>query len=239
MGCLDYVDPEGGKKHYRFHEVADVKVNLLDRHVQLAGKSNATSITLGEAVQNGTVDNETVGYFMARIQLFLTKLGLDPSKIRFREHMENEMGKLLYGLGHALTFADGPHAHYAKFCVDAELLTSFGWIEAVGCADRSAYDLSCHTKATGVPLVVRESRKEPLVVTEFVAETQKARFGPRFKKDGQAVQLAIDQLTQDVKEKLSLELKENGKIAIDVPGVGDGKVELTSGTNTASHKFPV
>lgn len=37
-----------------------------------------------------------------------------------------------------LTSANGPHAHYAKFCVDAELLTSYGWIEAVGCADRSA-----------------------------------------------------------------------------------------------------
>jgi glycyl-tRNA synthetase len=104
MGSLDYVDPEGGKKHHRFHEVADVKINLLDRHVQLAGKTNAIPITLGEAVQNGAVDNETIGYFIARIQLFLTKLGLDPNKIRFREHMENEMGKLLYVLSHALDF---------------------------------------------------------------------------------------------------------------------------------------
>lgn len=136
-----------------------------------------------------------------------------------------------------LPSANGPYAHYAKFCVDAELLTSFGWIEAIGLADRSAFDLSCHTTATGVPLVVRELRKEPLTVTEFVVETQMAKFGPRFKKNGKAVQLAIDRLTQDVKEKLSLELKENGKITIDVPGVGDGKVELTSGTKSAPHKF--
>ena len=67
------------------------------------------------------------------------------------------------------------------------------------------------------------------MITEFVAETQKAKFGPRFKQNGKVVQSTIDQLTQDVKEKLSLELKENGKIAINVPGVGDGKVELTSG----------
>ena len=90
--------------------------------------------------------------------------------------------------------------------------------------------MSCHTKATGIPLVVRELRKEPLTVTEYVAESQKAKLGPRFKKDGQTVQKAIDQLTEDVKEKLSLELKNNGKITIDVPGVGDGKVELTPGT---------
>lgn len=127
-----------------------------------------------------------------------------------------------------LSLADHVLAHYARYCVDCELLTSYGWIECVGCADRSAYDLSCHTKATGVPLVVRETRQEPLTITEYVAETTKAKFGPRFKQDGKAVQSAIDQLTEEVKEKLSLELKDNGKITIAVPGVGDGKVELTS-----------
>jgi glycyl-tRNA synthetase len=98
----------------------------------------------------------------------------------------------------------------------------------VGCADRAAYDLTCHSKATGVPLVVREKREKPLVVTEYVAEMNKAKFGPRFKKDAKTVQIAIEQLTQDVKEKLSLDLKKNGKAIVDVPEVGDGKVELTS-----------
>ena len=88
-----YVDPDGGKKHARFNEVVDVKVNLLDKHVQLSGKTEATTYNIGEAVKDGKIGNETVGYFMARIQLFLLKLGLDPKKIRFREHMENEMGE--------------------------------------------------------------------------------------------------------------------------------------------------
>ena len=43
----------------------------------------------------------------------------------------------LISLAILLPFANGPHAHYAKFCVDAELLTTYGWIEAVGIADRS------------------------------------------------------------------------------------------------------
>ncbi|KAI9706910.1 MAG: Glycine--tRNA ligase 1, mitochondrial [Bogoriella megaspora] len=223
-----FVDPEGGKKHNRFQEIADVKINLLSRQVQLSGKTDATSIALGEAVRNGVVDNETIGYFIARVQLFLVKIGLDPTKIRFREHLENEMGKILYILDYTLPSANNLHAHYAKFCVDAELLTSYGWIEAVGIADRSAYDLSCHTTATGIPLVVRERRNEPLTITEFVAEPDMSKFGPRFKQDSKAVQSAIAQLAQDIKEKMSLELKENGKITIDVAGVEDGKVELTS-----------
>ena len=102
------------KRHTRFQEVAHVKLNLLDRDVQ-----------------QRIVDNETLGYFLARIQLFLQELGCNPAKIRFRQHMATEM------------------AHYATDCWDAELHTSFGWVEAVGCADRSAYDLTVHMKKTG------------------------------------------------------------------------------------------
>src|SRR5271155_3579649 len=75
-----YVDPEGGKKHARFDEVKDVKLVLLNRHVQLAGQTTIQEVTVAEAVSSGTVDNETLGYFLARIQLFLLKIGVDKSK---------------------------------------------------------------------------------------------------------------------------------------------------------------
>jgi glycyl-tRNA synthetase len=135
-----------GKKHPRFDDIKDVELELLNREVQLAGKTHVKTTKIGDAVATGLVDNETLGYFLARIQLFLLRIGVDPAKIRFRQHMANEM------------------AHYAADCWDAELLTSYGWIECVGCADRSAYDLSVHMKKTGAPLVVREPRKEPLKV---------------------------------------------------------------------------
>ena len=51
--------------------------------------------------------NETLGYFVGRIHLFLTRIGVDPGKLRFRQHMSNEM------------------AHYASDCWDAECLTSY------------------------------------------------------------------------------------------------------------------
>ena len=53
------------------------------------------------------VDNETLGYFMARIQQFLLRIGVDKKRLRFRQHMSNEM------------------AHYACDCWDAEILTSY------------------------------------------------------------------------------------------------------------------
>lgn len=53
------------------------------------------------------VSSQTMGYFLGRVYLFLLKVGADPKKIRFRQHMFNEM------------------AHYACDCWDAELLTSY------------------------------------------------------------------------------------------------------------------
>lgn len=203
-----FVDPQGGKKHPRFSEVKDVELVLLNRNVQLEGRTDVEKMAIGKAVSTGLVDNETLGYFLARIQLFLKRLGIDQNKVRFRQHMANEM------------------AHYAADCWDAELLSSYGWVECVGCADRSAYDLTVHAKRTGAPLCVRETRSEPLRIEEWQMNLDKKKFGPKFKKDGKTVEAAVEELSQDLREKLSFELQEHGKITVDVPGVGDGKVEI-------------
>ncbi|KKK13368.1 hypothetical protein AOCH_001814 [Aspergillus ochraceoroseus] len=197
-----------GKKHARFEEVKDTEMTLLNRDIQLSGSTKTEVMTIGKAVEIGLVNNETLGYFLARIQMFLLKLGIDPSKLRFRQHMANEM------------------AHYAADCWDAELHTSYGWIECVGCADRSAYDLTVHKNKTGAPLVVRETRAEPLKVEEWQIDLDKKKFGPRFKKDGKTVEAAIEALSQELREKLALDLEQSGKIEVEVEGVAFGKVEL-------------
>lgn len=204
-----FVDPEGHKKHHRFHEVEDIELELLDRHTQLSGKTTTKKMTIGQAVKDGLVDNETLGYFLARIHLFLKKIGIDQTKIRFRQHMANEM------------------AHYACDCWDAELFTSSGWVECVGCADRSAYDLSVHAKKTGAPLIVRQRLDEPKVIEEWEVEIEKKKFGPFYKKDGKTIEAAILTTSQEERGKLVKELEETGKATINVPGVGEGKVEVS------------
>lgn len=52
-------------------------------------------------------------------------------------------------------------AHYACDCWDAESELASGWLEIVGCADRSAYDLTAHTKGSGVRLQASRKFKEP------------------------------------------------------------------------------
>ncbi|RAO68506.1 uncharacterized protein BHQ10_004518 [Talaromyces amestolkiae] len=213
-----FVDPEGGKKHPRFDEVKDVELSLLNRDVQLSGSTKTETMTIGKAVSDGVVDNETLGYFLARIQQFLLKIGVDYSKLRFRQHMANEM------------------AHYAADCWDAELHTSYGWIECVGCADRSAYDLTVHRNKTGAPLFVREALPEPKVFEEWQVDIAKSKFGPRFKKDAKKVEAAINSLSEDLREKLSLDLAQNGKIEIDVEDIESGKAELDKDLVTIEKK---
>lgn len=203
-----FVDPDGGKKHERFHEVENIELVLLDRHVQLSGKTDLKKMTIAQAVKEGVVDNETLGYFLARIYLYMKKIGVDESKMRFRQHMANEM------------------AHYAADCWDCELLTSAGWIECVGCADRSAYDLSVHAKKTGAPLYVRERLEEPKIVEEWELDINKKLFGPQFKKDAKAVQTALEETDQVERSCFANDLKEKGSVTVDVPGVGNGKVEV-------------
>lgn len=203
-----FVDPESGKKHAKFASVRDVKLPLLDRDTQTAGGSTPKTLSIGEAVESKLVDNETLGYFLVRIWLFMEKIGIDMTKLRFRQHMANEM------------------AHYAADCWDCELLNSYGWTECVGCADRSAFDLSVHEKHTGLFLKVREPLKEPVRIEEWQANLNKKTAGSRLRKDLSKVDAALKELTQDMKEKLSLDMEKDGKVTITVPEVEGGKMDL-------------
>ncbi|KAI5802893.1 glycyl-tRNA synthetase [Pyronema domesticum] len=201
-----FVDPQK-KSHPRFAEVKDIELRLLDKDVQLSGKTILTTKKIGDAVKEGIVDNETLGYFLARIFLFLTELGVDPEKLRFRQHMANEM------------------AHYATDCWDAELLTSYGWVECVGCADRSAYDLTVHTKKTGQPLIVRENLENPVVWEEWDVDVDKKWMGPRFRKDAKKVEETIEAISQADREILAAKQAAGEKVMITVEGLGEVELE--------------
>ncbi|KAI2829298.1 hypothetical protein CBS133816_4574 [Aspergillus niger] len=203
-----FVDPEGGKKHSKFDLVKDLQLSFLDRATQLGGKTTLQKTTIGEAVASKMVDNETLGYFLGRIYTFLLKIGVDTNKVRFRQHMANEM------------------AHYATDCWDAELQTTYGWIECVGCADRSAYDLTVHSKKTKEPLVVRESRREPLRVEEWQIDISRPKLGPLFKKNAKAVEAALIALSQSERDSLATILEKKGIITVTVPEMAE-QVEVS------------
>ncbi|MQM11571.1 hypothetical protein Taro_044484 [Colocasia esculenta] len=167
-----FVDPQD-KSHPKFAEVADLEFLMFPKQDQLTGQS-AKKMILGKAVSEGTVNNETLGYFIGRVYLFLTQLGIDKDKLRFRQHLPNEM------------------AHYAADCWDAEIECSFGWIECVGIADRSAYDLRAHTEKSGVHLVAHEKFPEPREVEKLVITPSKKELGLAFKGNQKNVVQALE-----------------------------------------------
>lgn len=156
-----FVDPKN-KKHDKFNTIKNISIFAWSKDLQEQGKNSILS-TIGDLVSNKIIDNETLGYFIARTQLFLQELGI--KYIRFRQHRNNEI------------------AHYAQDCWDTECLTSYGWIECVGLADRSAYDLIQHSKGTNIDLHITETLEKPILVQKKKIIADKKLIKDKFGKD--------------------------------------------------------
>ncbi|KDP23259.1 hypothetical protein JCGZ_23092 [Jatropha curcas] len=187
-----FVDPED-KSHPKYTEVADLEFLMFPREEQMSGQS-AKKIRLGEAVSKGIVNNETLGYFIGRVYLFLTHLGIDKERLRFRQHLANEM------------------AHYAADCWDAEIESSYGWIECVGIADRSAYDLRAHSEKSGVPLVAHEKFSEPREVEKLVIAPVKKELGLAFKGNQKMVVEALEAMNEKEAMEMKASLETKGEV---------------------------
>jgi len=107
-------------------------------------------------------------------------------------------------------------AHYAQDCWDAECLTSYGWVECVGCADRACYDLTQHTKATGIKLVAEKKLLEPREVHVTECVPQKPIIGKAFKTDAKQVTAALSSLEASVVEQLEKDLQDSGTFVLTV-----------------------
>lgn len=190
-----FVDPKD-KKHPKFRRVRDTEVTLFPGEAQMTtGRTLRT--TIGQAVDSGLINNETLGYFMARTQLWLQKIGVDPKRMRFRQHLKTEM------------------AHYACDCWDMEIHMSYGWTECVGHADRSCYDLEQHSHKTGIPLLASARLAEPIVVDKVIAEPNKRLIGPRFKGEQKAVIALLEGLEGDALEQFQQCLQSQGSCTLD------------------------
>lgn len=194
------------KDHPKFETLKDTGMLFYSADNQEQGRA-AEIMTIGDAVSKGIVNNETLGYFMARIYLYLLAVGIDPKKLRFRQHMGNEM------------------AHYACDCWDAEILCSYGWIECVGCADRSAYDLTQHTKATGIRLAAEKKLPAPKQVEVVEAVANKAAIGKAFKKDAKVINDALAAMDSAALEELESKIAGDGEYVLST---SNGDFKLTA-----------
>ncbi len=170
-----FIDPRD-KTHPHFEVVKDIKARFYSQSAQEKGELE--ELTFGEAVQRGIIAHQALAYYIAVTYQYLIAVGIDPEKMRFRQHKSDEM------------------AHYAADCWDAEvLLDRLGWIEIVGVADRTDYDLKAHTGQSKVNLSVFVHYDHPVKRMRTVVKPDFKALGPRYKNKAKSVGEALKALS--------------------------------------------
>ncbi len=181
-----FVDPED-KDWPRFPKIENETITLVPNTT-----CEPVTMTIKEAVDKGIIANRVLAYFVNTTKQFLIRLGIDPARLRFRQHLKDEM------------------AHYAADCWDAEVLLSYGWMEITGIADRGCWDLSRHAQFSGTELTHFKKFDEPVEEEVDKVKANHKLLGPRFKAKAKDIASAIESKTPaDIKD---------GKLTITVDG---------------------
>ncbi len=162
-----FLDPED-KVWGDFREVENEVLTLITR----SGEEHR--LAAREALARGVVTAEPLLYFMARTKQFLVDIGIQEDRIRFRQHPEEEL------------------AHYSSDCWDCEVHISYGWVEVVGIADRTAFDLSRHMEHSGIDLrAFRRYSKPVRRKVRRIVPSMRA-LGPMFRDRAGEVAAALE-----------------------------------------------
>ncbi|KAK3421504.1 hypothetical protein EUGRSUZ_G02153 [Eucalyptus grandis] len=219
-----FVDPED-KSHPKFSRVADLELFMLSREQQISGQA-AIKTRLGEAVSKGTVNNETLGYFIGRVYLFLTHLGIDKDRLRFRQRLANEMALC------------GAH------CWDAEIECSYGWIECVLTSDGSTYEFQSSTvrncgaqKKCGAAFVARKKVAEPREVEKLVIVPNKKELGLAFRGNQKMVVEVLEAMGEEEALRLKAALESKGEAEFLVSTMGKSVIIKDNMVNISKQKI--
>ena len=176
MAELEYfIDPENppitdiSMKKEKISLIPDPKGN----------EHEVVNISFPDAISQGILKDRTVAYFLSRTWDFLIGVGINPSKIRFRQHEGTEM------------------AHYAEDCWDCEILGEHGWIECVGIANRTCHDLQSHEKySNSNSLRAWREFVEPKIESKEVLAPKTSILGPMFRAKAGLVLEALGELSE-------------------------------------------
>jgi glycyl-tRNA synthetase len=194
-----FFDPKD-KTHPFFDTVKDKELFLFDNEKEW-------KISVEDAVKKKIINNQALAYYVCLTQEFLFSAGVDPKKFRFRKHAVSEL------------------AHYAAECWDAELYSErFGWVECVGIADRSAYDLNAHIISSSVDMYAVRQFDEPKEVMVKKIIPKMNILGPRFSGKAGKIKEQLEQMDATAVKKITVTI--DGEL-IDIPKECYDIVEVT------------
>ncbi len=123
----------------------------------------------------GIIANEYVAYYVALTHELLVTLGIKSERLRFRQHLPDE------------------RAHYATDCWDAEVFSPrFGWVETVGIADRTDYDLRAHAAQSGTPMTDFIQYDEPKKTPRRRIIPNMSVLGKQYRTKAKAIFAALE-----------------------------------------------
>jgi len=175
-------------------DISSTIINVFSNNDQENGTPynyNTSQKYLKDMIDSGL--NSIIALFMYKITKFMRILGVDPARIRFRQHLKNEL------------------AHYSSDCWDMEYLIrdrstllnyvdplETNWIEVIGIADRGCYDLTQHhlNSVSTSSMKIKRVFNPPISRTVIETKFNMKLFCKKFNKDSQIIKSFIERKCQ-------------------------------------------
>jgi len=172
-----FVHPDEKNRHPAFKRYANYRMPLLT-YIHQQKCEHAVEMSMREAVDKGVIANEYVAYYVALTHELLVTVGIRPERLRFRQHLPDE------------------RAHYATDCWDAEVYSErFGWVETVGIADRTNYDLNAHAQQSGTSMTVFIQYDTPKKIQRRRIIPNMGVLGKQYRQKAKAIFAALETAT--------------------------------------------
>jgi glycyl-tRNA synthetase len=189
-----FIDPEE-KSHKKYDKITGYTLRLLSAEEQ-QNNNSPLRISVKDAIESNIVSSETLIYQIVLAREFLKDLGIPEEAIRFRQHLPDEM------------------AHYAIDCWDVEVKTyQYGWVEIIGIADRTDFDLKSHIAHSKEDLSVFKEYETPKTVTTTKPSFNMKKFGPTFKGDSPRAKTILE---NTLPEMIQEAFDKDGKFTFNI-----------------------
>lgn len=191
-----FVNPSD-KSHKRFSQIKDKTLKLYPAEVQMK-EGEPVEISVEKALEEKIVSSQVLVYQLYLASMFLAEIGIPEDVIRFRQHLPTEM------------------AHYAIDCWDVEVYTErYGWVEIIGIADRTDYDLKSHTEHSNEDLRVFLEYDEPKEIHKLTVKPNMSKFGPSFKGNAPKI---LKELENVEAESVKQAIDGEGSFNLEIDG---------------------
>ncbi|MUV89373.1 glycine--tRNA ligase [Halapricum sp. CBA1109] len=193
-----FVDPEEDEP--TLDRVRDVTAPFYPADEQEAADGEIREATIGEVVDDGTVADPWIAYYLGAAAQWYESIGVDMDRFRFRQHLAGEL------------------AHYAADCWDAEAEVDGDWIELAGFAYRGDYDLSKHADHSGEEFTVFKQYDDPVTVERATVDPDMSALGPEFGGAAADVAAALESLVERDPDAFEAASESGDPVTVEVDG---------------------